>query len=78
MSETGVIFTVSAQVGGCFVEVVLILVVGLAIVAVVVGLMVRMDRVNRRRVERRREAWKAAGAVEAYPDDYIGRGYIAH
>jgi hypothetical protein len=62
---------------GCFVTAVLILSVGLAIVAGLVSLMVRMNRVNRRRSERRREAWKAAGGVDACPDDYIGRGYTS-
>jgi hypothetical protein len=52
----------------------LVFVVGLAIVAGMVGLMVWMDRVNRRRVERRREAWKAAGGVGPGPDDPIGHG----
>ena len=41
---------------------ILIVVVGLAIVAGAVGLMMWVDRVHRRRIQRRREAWKAAGA----------------
>ena len=53
---------------------ILTLVVGLAIVAGAVGLMIRLERVQRRRIERRREAWKAAGGVDAGPDDYIGHG----
>ena len=56
----------------------LISVVSLAIVAGLVGLMIRLERVQRRRIERRREAWKAAGGVGAYPDDYIGRGFTSH
>jgi hypothetical protein len=48
--------------------------VGMAIVAALVGLMIRLERVQRRRIERRREAWKAAGGVDAYPDDYMGHG----
>jgi hypothetical protein len=43
---------------------VLILIVGLAIVAVVVGLMVWMDRVQRRRIQRADDARKAAGGVD--------------
>jgi len=52
-----------------------ILLVGasLAIIAVMIMVMVRLERVQRRRIERRREAWKAAGGVDAHPD-YIGHG----
>ena len=39
-----------------------------------IAVMFRLERVQRRLVERRREAWKAAGGVDAYPDDYIGHG----
>jgi hypothetical protein len=52
----------------------LLLVVGLAIVAGLVGLMICADRVNRRRVQRRRDAWKAAGSVGPEPGDPIGGG----
>jgi hypothetical protein len=48
--------------------------VGMAIVAAMVCLMIRLERVQRRLIERRREAWKAAGGVDAYPDDYMGHG----
>jgi hypothetical protein len=53
-----------------------ILLVGasLAIIAVMITVMVRLERVQRRWIERRREAWKAAGGVDAHPDDYIGHG----
>ena len=40
----------------------LLLVVGLAFVAGLVAVMIRLDRAHRRIVERRREAWKAEGA----------------
>jgi hypothetical protein len=52
----------------------LIFVAGMAIVVGLVWVMIRLERAQRRRIERRREAWKAAGGVDAYPDDYIG-GY---
>jgi hypothetical protein len=39
------------------------------IIAVMITVMVRLERVQRRRIERRRETWKAAGGVDAYPDD---------
>jgi uncharacterized iron-regulated membrane protein len=57
---------------------ILICVVGLAIVAGVVGLMMWVDRVHGRRVQRRREAWKAAGGVDAYPEvaDLLVKGPI--
>jgi hypothetical protein len=50
----------------------LVFVVGLAIVAGLVGLMMWADRVNRRRVQRRRDAWKASGSVGLEPGDPIG------
>ena len=67
----GVAFVYQRRLGGV-VTAILIFVVGLAIVAGVVGLMMWVDRVHRRRVERRREAWEASGGVGAEPDDYIG------
>jgi hypothetical protein len=53
---------------------ILILVVGLVIVAGMVALMVRIDRLNRRLLDRRREAWKAAGGVGPAPGEYMGSG----
>ena len=44
-----------------------VFVVGLAIVAGLVGLMIWADRVNRRR-----DAWKASGSVGPEPGDPIG------
>jgi hypothetical protein len=44
---------------------------------VLIAVMIRLERAQRRRIERRREAWKAAGGVDAYPDDYIGRGFTS-
>jgi hypothetical protein len=52
----------------------LIFAVGLAIVAGLVGLMVRLERIQRRLIERRRKAWEADGGVGPAPDDFIGRG----
>ena len=56
----------------------LLLVVGLAFVAGLVAVMIRLDRAHRRIVERRREAWKAEGGVGAHPDGFIGRGFNTH
>jgi len=53
----------------------LILFVGLALLAGLVAVMVRVDRAHRRLVERRREAWKAEGEIGAGPDDFLGRGF---
>jgi len=53
----------------------LLLVVGLAFVAGLVAVMIRLDRAHRRIVERRREAWKAEGGVGPEPGDYIGPGF---
>jgi hypothetical protein len=53
---------------------ILIFVAGMAIIAALTWVMIRLERVQRRQIERRREAWKAAGGVDAYPDDYIGHG----
>ena len=57
---------------------ILIFVVGLAIVAGVVGLMIRLERVDRRRIERRREAWKAEGCVGRCPGDDMPRSTPPH
>jgi hypothetical protein len=56
----------------------LIFVAVIAIIAGVVGVMMRADRVQRRRIQRRRrEAWKAAGGVGPCPgDDNYGGSYI--
>ena len=51
-----------------------LLVVGLAIVAGLAALMIRLERVQRRLIERRHEAWKAEGGAGAHPDDFIGHG----
>ncbi|KRE33063.1 hypothetical protein ASG82_22795 [Mycobacterium sp. Soil538] len=53
---------------------VLVLVVALAIVAAMVAVMWRIDRANRRLLDRRREAWKAAGSVGPAPGEYMGSG----
>ena len=55
----------------------LLLVVGLAFVAGLVAVMIRLDRAHRRIVERRREAWKAEGGVGPEPGDFIGPGFNA-
>ena len=44
------------------------------ILALMITVMIRLNRVQHRRIQRRREAWKAAGGVDAHPDDYIGHG----
>jgi hypothetical protein len=53
---------------------ILILVVGLVIVTGMVALMVRIDRLNRRLLDRRREAWKAAGGEGPAPGEYMASG----
>jgi hypothetical protein len=53
---------------------ILLLLVGLALVAGLVAVMIRLERAQRRVIERRREAWEAEGRVGAHPDDFIGRG----
>jgi hypothetical protein len=55
-------------------EAVLLVGGSLVIVAVMITVMIRLNRVQHRRIQRRREAWKAAGGVDASPDDYIGHG----
>jgi hypothetical protein len=55
-------------------EAVLLVGVSLVLIALMITVGIRMNRVQQRRIERRREAWKAAGGVDAYPDDYIGHG----
>jgi hypothetical protein len=49
---------------------ILILVASLAIIAV----MIRLDRIHRRRIQQRREAWKAAGGIWPCPGGGSG-GY---
>ena len=53
---------------------VLVFVVGMAIVAGVVYVMMRMLRSHHQLIERRREAWRAEGCVGPGPDDDIGHG----
>jgi hypothetical protein len=55
-------------------EAVLLVGVSLVLIALMITVGIRMNRVQQRRIQRRREAWKAAGGVDAYPDDYIGHG----
>jgi hypothetical protein len=55
-------------------EAVLLVGVSLVLIALMITVGIRMNRVQQRRIERRREAWKAAGGVDAHPDDYIGYG----
>lgn len=50
----------------------LMVVVGIAIVAGVVWVIVRMERSHRQRIERRREAWRAGGCVGPEPSKYPG------
>ena len=52
-----------------------VLLVGVSLV--IIALMIRFERVQHRRIERRREAWKAAGGVDPYPDDYMGGGFTS-
>jgi hypothetical protein len=54
---------------------ILLVLVGLAFVAGLVAVMIRLERSQRRLIERRREGWEAEGRVGAHPDDFIGRGY---
>jgi hypothetical protein len=42
----------------------------LVIIAVIIAVMIRLERVQRRRIQRRREAWKAAGGVGTCPGDH--------
>jgi hypothetical protein len=58
-------------------QAVLLVGVSLVIIALMIAVMIRFERVQHRRIERRREAWKAAGGVDPYPDDYIGRGFTS-
>jgi hypothetical protein len=53
---------------------VLLLLAGLAFVAGLVAVMIRLERSQRRLIERRRAAWEAEGRVGAHPDDFIGHG----
>jgi hypothetical protein len=52
----------------------LIFAVGLAIVAGMVGPMIRLERAQRRVIKRRRDAWEATGGVGVEPDDPVGHG----
>jgi hypothetical protein len=66
--QTAYIFSMSAG------QAVLVVGVSLVIIAVMIAVMIRLGRVQRRSIQRRREAWKAAGGVGPGPDDYIGHG----
>jgi hypothetical protein len=56
------------------VQAVLVIGASVVIIAVTIAVMIRLERVQRRWIQRRRDAWKAAGGVGPVPDDYIGRG----
>jgi hypothetical protein len=47
-------------------QAVLLVGVSLVIIALMIAVMIRFERVQHRRIERRREAWKAAGGIDAY------------
>lgn len=47
---------------------------GLLLIIWMFRLMSSADRVNRQRVQRRREIWEAEGGTGPEPSDYIGRG----
>ena len=63
---TGVALLHQRRLGGV-VTTVLIFVVGVAIAAGVVWLMMRMERSHRKRMERHREVWRATGSVGTEP-----------
>lgn len=69
--HTGVAFSASAQARGCVVTGVLtgaLVIVGvIVIVAGSVGLFMGLERASLRRLERRREAWRAGGCVGPEP-----------
>jgi hypothetical protein len=44
---------------------------GLLLIVWVFRLMSRADRVNRQRVQRRREIWEAEGGAGPHPDNYM-------
>src|SRR5262245_1895407 len=52
----------------------LVLVAGLAFIAGLVAVMIRLERAQRRLIERRREAWKAEGGVGRDPNEFMGGG----
>jgi hypothetical protein len=72
--QTGVAFASSPQAGGCVVTGILIFVVGMAIVAGLFWVWMRMERSRRQRFERRHKAWRAGGSVGAAPGGCSG-GY---
>jgi hypothetical protein len=52
--------------------------VSLVVIAVMIAGMIRLERVQRRRIQRRRDAWKAVGGVGTCPGDHSsldGIGY---
>lgn len=57
--------------------VVLISIGGLSLIAWAVRVMIRMDKVNRERVQRRLDLWEAEGRVGPPPGDYLGGGSTA-
>jgi hypothetical protein len=70
--QSSVAFAVSAQARGCVVTAVLMIVVGIALVAGLISLLMRLDRASRQRIERRREAWRAWGRVGPGPGAAAG------
>ena len=60
------------MLGGDVVTAILMFVVGLAIIAGMAGLMWWMNHIRHRQIQRRREAWKAAGNVGPCPGDDLG------
>jgi len=48
----------------------------MAIIAGVIWLMTRMERMHRQRMERHREAWRAGGSVGLEPGRWGGGGGI--
>ena len=70
--QSGVAFTASAQARGCVVTTILILTVGTAVIAGLFWAMMRMERSHRRRMERHREVWRAAGSVGLEPGKWGG------
>ena len=71
---SGVAFSASAQARGCVVTAVLMGVVAVAIIVGMVWLMMRIDRASSQRIERRREAWGAGGSIGPGPGGCSGGG----
>jgi hypothetical protein len=52
----------------------------LVILAVMIAVMIRLDRIYRQRIQRRRQAWKAEGGIGTCPGDDTGSntgGYLS-